>query len=300
MNKPAVSIVIPVYNAGTYLAEALASVLSQTFINWHLTILDDGSTDTSMQIAHRFAAVDQRITVREDGQNRGLVYRLNQMVSLSDAPLIARMDADDIMHPDRLARQVETFIARPELDVLGSAAYALDHRSEPYGFKAALPIPATPAGFLTSSPLIHPSVMYRREWLLQHRYDAQYERAEDYALWWTAHTTSTMDNLYEPLLYYRERGLPYRGKYRRSSEAYRRLLRLVGQQPEWRAQTIRAIVVSHLKDLAYDVAALLGREQVLIERRSRHLTARERLDAQLGLRTIQTRAAAVLTSTSGN
>lgn len=283
MNALHVCVIIPVFNAAPYLPEALASVMIQTHPNWTMIVLDDGSTDESLEIARRFAAADPRITVRHDGQNRGLVARLNQMVDLTDAPLIARMDADDIMHPQRLATQAQAFERQPDLDVLGSAAYALDQASQPYGFKEALAIPETTAGFLTGAPLIHPSVMLRREWLAAHPYDPQYERAEDFALWWTTHRNSRLANLPEPLLFYRERGLPYRGKYRRTSEAKRRLMRQIGRQPAWRRLSRRVIAASYLKDFIYDLASWTKLESRLIERRSRPMSAAQALDAHTAL-----------------
>lgn len=283
MTSPTLCVVIPVFNAEAYLAQALASVQLQTFADWELIVLDDGSTDASVEIARAFAATDPRITVQHDGQNRGLVFRLNQMPTLTTAPLLARMDADDLMHPERLARQVEVFARRSELDVLGTAAYAIDQSSEPYGFKAAPPIPEDAAGFLAASPLIHPSVMLRRAWLAQHPYDACYERAEDYELWWRTQSHTVFMNLPEPLLFYRERGLPYRGKYRRSSQARRRLLRQIGRQAPWRGQAIQVTASTLVKDLLYDLATVTRREHLLIERRSRPLTAAELLDARLAL-----------------
>lgn len=293
MNALHVCVIVPVFNAAPYLPEALASVMLQTYPNWSMIVLDDGSTDDSLEIARRFAAVDARITVRHDSLNRGLVARLNQMVDLTDAPLIARMDADDIMHPERLARQVQAFERHPALDALGSSAYALDHASRPYGFKEAPVVPEASAGFLAGSPLIHPSVMLRREWLAAHPYDPRYERAEDFALWWTTHRTSRLANLPEALLFYRERGLPYRGKYRRTSQAKRRLMRQIGRQPAWRRLTRRVIAASYLKDLLYDLAFWTKLEDRLIERRSRPLSAAQALDAHTALAAVHRQLDAV-------
>jgi glycosyltransferase involved in cell wall biosynthesis len=288
-----VCVVLPVYNAAPYLALALASVQLQTHTQWQLVVVDDGSSDRSLTIAQTFATQDLRIRVVSDGQNLGLTRRLNQMPELSEAPLIARMDADDIMHPDRLMRQTKFFALHPELHVLGTAAYAIDHVGIPYGFKRAATIPTIPAEFLRGAPFIHPSVMMKRDWIRCHRYNPDYERAEDYELWWRTQGDSHFDNLDEPLLFYRERGLPYRGKYRRTSVAKRRVLRQVQQWKLARAAG-REWLSSHAKDMMYDVAALTGREQWLIERRSRPLSAGEALDAHMILSRVARQAQEVM------
>ena len=114
-----VTIGIPFYNAKHTLADAIRSVFAQTFQDWELILADDGSTDGSAEIARMVD--DPRVTVISDGMNRGLPYRLNKITELARADYIARMDADDLMHPERLTLQVQYLDANPAVDVVSTA-----------------------------------------------------------------------------------------------------------------------------------------------------------------------------------
>ena len=99
-----VTIGIPFYNASQFLEYAIKSVINQTYTNWELILVDDGSTDDSLSIARSFN--DQRIKILSDGVNKGLVSRLNEIILNSRGSYIARMDADDIMHFERIEKQI--------------------------------------------------------------------------------------------------------------------------------------------------------------------------------------------------
>ena len=120
-----VTIGLPFYNAEKYLALAIESVLQQTYTNWELLLLDDGSTDNSLSIAQSYAQKDSRIKVISDGKNKNLATRLNELPSLAQGLYLARMDADDIMHSARIERQLSVLKAHPEIDVLGTNAYII-------------------------------------------------------------------------------------------------------------------------------------------------------------------------------
>jgi len=102
-----ISIGISIYNAEKYLVDAINSVLEQTYENWELVLVDDGSTDNSLKIAQEFAIKDNRIRVISDGLNKKLPARLNQIINEAKYDYIARMDADDVMHPQRLEKQLQ-------------------------------------------------------------------------------------------------------------------------------------------------------------------------------------------------
>ena len=121
-----VTIGLPFYNAEKYLALAIESVLQQTYTNWELLLLDDGSTDNSLSIAQSYAQKDSRIKVISDGKNKNLATRLNELPSLAQGLYLARMDADDIMLPARIERQLAVLKAHPEIDVLGTNAYIIN------------------------------------------------------------------------------------------------------------------------------------------------------------------------------
>ena len=130
-SPPLVAVGIPFRNAEKTLEDAIRSVFAQTVQEWELFLVDDGSTDRSLEIAH--AVRDPRVNVVSDGCKRTLAPRLNQISWLASAPLLARMDADDLMHPARLERQVAYLEKKPEVDVVGSAVVSVDATLRPRG-----------------------------------------------------------------------------------------------------------------------------------------------------------------------
>jgi glycosyltransferase involved in cell wall biosynthesis len=122
---PLVSVLMPVFNTSRYLDEALRSVQVQTFADFELIVVDDGSTDGSSKVLQAFAAREprMRLITRE---NRGLIATRNELLAAARGELLAWMDSDDISLPDRFARQVEAFRSNPQLVCLGSAAQCID------------------------------------------------------------------------------------------------------------------------------------------------------------------------------
>ncbi|MFH1281197.1 MAG: glycosyltransferase family A protein, partial [Candidatus Omnitrophota bacterium] len=118
-----VSIGIPFYNSAEFIKDAIRSVFAQTYKQWELILIDDGSSDDSLSIANSIQ--DSRVRVISDGKHVGLVGRLNQIIELSRGEYIARMDADDLMHPRRIELQACYLREHPQLDAAGSAMYSL-------------------------------------------------------------------------------------------------------------------------------------------------------------------------------
>ena len=123
-----ISIILPFRNPGSYLEEAVKSVFAQTFSDWELLLMDDGSTDSSLEYLRHIR--DERVRVFSDGAARGLSFRLNELIDLARGPYIARMDADDITHPDRLAVQHEYLRECDLRTVIGTGAYSIDEHSQ--------------------------------------------------------------------------------------------------------------------------------------------------------------------------
>jgi glycosyltransferase involved in cell wall biosynthesis len=119
MEPPGISVILPVFNGAATLARALASIQAQTFENWELLVVDDGSTDNSAAIAEARAASDPRIRLLHR-PHRGLVPTLIEGCALARGTFIARMDADDVSHPDRFARQLAWFADHPEGGLCGT------------------------------------------------------------------------------------------------------------------------------------------------------------------------------------
>lgn len=262
-----VSIGIPFYNSEKYLAFAIQSVLNQSFTDFELLLLDDGSTDRSLQIARSFK--DKRITVISDGQNKGLAIRLNELSVLSRGEYYARMDADDIMETDRIKHEVEYLESHPDVDVVGSWAYTIDVANRITGEIKYTPCPDSLEDVCRHRCFIHPSVMARRQWFVENPYNTEVLRIEDFELWSRTIKQYKFANLPQHLLFYRTVGLPYLSKYLQSNKGERQVLRhLKGiVSHRW-----KYILKSYLKCGLYIAFTLLSLQKQLVRRRSHSLS----------------------------
>jgi len=202
---PLVTIAMPIFNGGSFLRIALASMVAQTFADWELLLIDDGSNDGAVDALPR--PLDPRIRVISDGTNQGLATRLNQAITLAQGKFLARMDQDDVAHPERLERQLRYMDANPETDLLGTRCVTI---SEDNKVLESVPFRQSHEdicrhpwlGFY----LAHPSWLGRTAWFRQHRYaDPAPFRCEDQELLLRAHAVSTYHALESPLLAYRLR-----------------------------------------------------------------------------------------------
>lgn len=200
---PLVSIGLPVLNAENTLAAAIRSVLNQTYKNWELLVVDDGSVDQSLQVAHSIR--DDRIRIVAGGERRGISARLNQLIEVSRGKYFARMDGDDLAFPSRIERQVSYLEAHPEIDLLGTAVIVFRNDG---GIVGRLPVKESHAA-ICAHPwsgfyLPHPTWMGRRKWFARHGYDERANGAEDQHLLFRTYQTSRFACLPEVLLGYRE------------------------------------------------------------------------------------------------
>lgn len=200
MRMPTISILMPVYNCAAYIREAINSMLEQTLSDFELIIIDDASTDATPQIISSYD--DERIQFVQKPVNTGLIASLNQGIDIAKGKYLARMDGDDISHPDRLARQVAYMEAHPSVVLCGSY-YEVISTSE------IIEVPCTHAEIkrtlLEKCAFQHPTVMMKRSFMIDHqlRYNEGYKAAEDYELWSRIVALGEVANLSEVLLYYR-------------------------------------------------------------------------------------------------
>ena len=118
MNKPLVSITSAFYNTGPMILDMIKSVFAQTFTDWELLLLDDGSTDNTLELVQSID--DPKVKVFTNGQNKGRSFSLNRLTNLANGKYIARMDSDDMSSTNRIAKQVELMESQPEVDVCGA------------------------------------------------------------------------------------------------------------------------------------------------------------------------------------
>lgn len=203
-----ISVGIPFYNAENFLSDTITSIISQTYKNWELILVDDGSSDSSLKIANYYAQKNSRIRVISDGKNKKLPIRLNQLISESKGDYIARIDADDIMHPQRLEKQIDFLQKNQQYDLVSSGLISINNQNEVKGFRCVSQLYDEFSKPSLTYPVVHPSVMARKSWYLRNQYSERYPRAEDFELW----TRSIINNdfrmavLPDLLLYYREEG----------------------------------------------------------------------------------------------
>ncbi len=272
LTDPLVSVILPVYNGAETLSVALRSVLMQSFEDFEIILLNDASTDNSLQMANSFN--DSRLRIVSEDINRGLAYRLNQGIDLARGRYIARMDQDDICLPERFARQLEFLEKKPDIDLLGCRAVAFQSLSNIIGL---MPFRATHEeicghpwrGFY----LYHPTWMGRSQWFRRFRYRIpEVFLAEDQELLIRSYPQSRFACLDDVLLAYRKKGF-FMSKTLR---ARRSLLRAQLMHFMSRRQYLNAALalVSTLSKIAVDrIAAIPGFEYVYFCRMSEPVSA---------------------------
>ena len=198
---PHVSVIMPIYNGGKYLKEALDSILNQTYKDFELILLNDCSTDDSETII--FSYEDSRIVYIKNNVNLGLIKTLNKGLDVAKGKFIARMDQDDIAISSRFEKQISIFKQYPEIGVCGTwftcfseemSQRTLQHPENDEDIKISL---------LGRSSLGHPTVMMRKSAIADAKYDEDYNSAEDYEFWTRLSRITKLHNIPEALLLYR-------------------------------------------------------------------------------------------------
>lgn len=200
-----VSILLPVYNAEDYIGETLSSLISQTYRDLEILVIDDGSTDNSNKIIKDFAEEDNRVRLVEQ-KNEGLISTLNKGLSLCKGEYIARMDADDISFANRIERQVDFLDVHSEVGIVGSSVILFgDDVSDSLSLKPENH-ELNLANLLFAPCFAHPSVMIRKRLIEKHNfhYDLNYQHCEDYKLWVDMAFETKLANISEPLVKYRQ------------------------------------------------------------------------------------------------
>ena len=205
-DMPRVSVLIPVYNCERYLQQALESILRQTMADFEVLVLDDGSSDRSVEIAKAIAVRDQRVIVAEGG-HCGVVAQRNRGIALARADLVAMMDADDIASPDRLAVEVAFLEKHPEVCAVGAQVLRIDSDGLPIDFwKLPERHEDIDEAHIEGRPgaIVNPTVMMRRDVVQQiGGYRANYDSAEDYDLFLRLGEVGRLANVRGVLLRYR-------------------------------------------------------------------------------------------------
>lgn len=203
---PYVTIAIPFFNPGCAFRNSIRSVFAQTHQKWELILIDDGSSDGSLEFASSIH--DERVRVVSDGKNKRLAARLNEVAQIANYDYIARMDADDMMHPSRIEKQLQFLIDNPKIDLVSSGVYSLTNSNLPIGSRCVgVDHQITAKSLLDGNcGILNAAVVARREWFLRNPFKEELRRAQDANLWLQAYSRNDLKVkvLCDPLYFYRE------------------------------------------------------------------------------------------------
>jgi glycosyltransferase involved in cell wall biosynthesis len=202
---PLVSVIIPVKNAGKFVGAAIKSIVDQTYKNWEMIIVDDGSTDKTGKILKKFAKKDKRITVITHDISKGIGASLNLALTKTKGLFIARMDGDDVSLPNRLAVQVHFLQKNPKVVAVGGQAEMIDGEGEIFAFKH---FPTDPQKLremiMWMVPIQHPIMMARASAYKKCHYDESYATAEDVEMFMQLLQYGEFGNVSEVVYQYRK------------------------------------------------------------------------------------------------
>jgi glycosyltransferase involved in cell wall biosynthesis len=240
--NPKITVLMPAYNAGKYIGEAIQSVLNQSYSDWELLIVNDGSTDDTVEIVESYD--DSRIRLLNNPENLRLIKTLNRGLEEARGELIARLDADDLATPLRLELQVAALEAHPELVMVGGRSNVIDstgaclHRGEDRF------LPSSPGAIRLASmffnPFRHSAVTFRRATILElGGYPATMQNVEDFALWSRLIDKYDTVNLDDVVCDYRQHGESVMSQAKKQSAVNLDEPRLAITQPVYTANALR-------------------------------------------------------------
>jgi glycosyltransferase involved in cell wall biosynthesis len=201
---PKITILMSVYNGLPFLEDSIQSILNQSFKDFEFLIIDDCSSDTSLEVLETYIKKDERIRLIKNNKNQGLGYNLKKGVELAKGDYIARMDDDDISLPHRLQTQYDFATKNPDIDIIGSYATDIDENGNEKGLRK-MPISNDDIiKYIWTCPIIHPTAFIKKEALIKAGSYGNEKRRQDYALWFRcAKAGLKFANIPEPLLKYR-------------------------------------------------------------------------------------------------
>ncbi len=259
---PAVSVLLSVHNGARYLRPAIDSILGQTWTDFEFLIIDDASTDATPELLDTYT--DERIRILRNAENRGLTASLNRGLLAARAPLLARMDADDVAYPQRLERQLAYFERHPETILLGAACRNVDGDGRRIRINR---LPETDAELriwqLFRNSFVHPLVMMKTDLARREGFNEQLYAAQDYDLWVRLSAHGPIANLPEPLLDYRVHGgsisaTKLQQQLETVTRVHERQLRAWGVQPTPEQLHIHRVIGQTMAPTRIDEAAALA------------------------------------------
>jgi glycosyltransferase involved in cell wall biosynthesis len=287
MHTPLVSVGIPFFNREKCLIDSIRSIFAQTFQDWELILVDDGSTDKSLELAQSIDDPKVRV-LPPDGINKRLPARLNQIVQVARGQFIAHMHSDDLCHPERFATQLEFFNSHPDVDVVGTSSYILDQHRQPM---QKLIVPETHQDIFKDKvrfvSVCHPTVMARSQWFRRFHYMETLFATEDYELWLRSCNSSVFANVLKPL-YFKDDLLFFSfTKYARSKLTGAKVIKAYHAPELSKSKFISYTARRYWQIARYAVYTMLGLSHLLVQRRYQPLALQESLEANRALDAIK-------------
>jgi glycosyltransferase involved in cell wall biosynthesis len=277
-SAPLVSVGMPVFNVEKTILEAVESICYQTFTDWELLVIDDGSTDGTGELLARIS--DPRVRVITHHENVGLGQRLNEAVAQARGEYFARLDGDDISYPERLQMQLDYVRAHPNVDVAGCWMILLDDERRPFG---AWRPPEQHAAIARrpyhSILLAHPTYFGRREWFVKNPYPPEFVRMQDQILLMHTARHSTFANLQRTLVGYHQPALDVGTALRRRMTAIANAARFFIRKKQY-ANVARNVLSNSAMAVLEFVAEITRLRHRLLIHRVRPLSAREEAEWQ--------------------
>lgn len=260
MNTYIISIIMSLKNDEKYLPTCINSIINQTYSNWELLIFNDGSTDKTLETLQSYQ--DKRIIVYTETASKGLAERLNFLISKAKGDFIARMDGDDLMHSERLEKQVEFLKTNKNIDVVGSYATVIDENGKELGVRTGDPVAKNAFEiFIKNRFLIHPSIIVRKEFYEENKYDPEFERAEDYELWLRTFDKYSFAVIKQPLIDYRV----YKNTFKKAAKSHFFSIKALHKHKKKFTiyQYLLVINYTRLKFLLYSLLAINSKNKFL-------------------------------------
>jgi len=270
-----ISIGIPFYNAEKFLLNAIKSVFAQTHTKWELILIDDGSTDNSLKIAKSIN--DSRVRVISDGKNKKLASRLNEIVQLAKYDLIARMDADDLMSPTRLEKQLKILIENQKIDLVTTGLFSVTDDLKPIGIRWHQNTSITFNEVIQKKGcgVVHAAILAKKDWFLRNKYNQSLKIAQDFELWVRTYYKNDfkIHLLQEPLYYYREESSATAKKMLMAYKYDRTVFNNYAGK-----QKIQLILKSFLKSLIVSILNKINRMDLILNKRSNTFSDKKLLE----------------------
>ena len=278
-----ISIGIPFYNAEKYLADAIRSVFAQTYQDWELILIDDGSIDGSLEIAK--SVDDSRVRVFSDGKNKKLAARLNEITKLAKYDYIARMDADDLIFPNRLELQMKCFEKNSNLDMVTTGVYSVLNNLEIKGIRgASFENPDFVDVLSRKVGITHAALIIKKSWYERNKYDESLSIAQDLDLW--IRTVKKNDlkvkSISDPLYIYREED---NVNFKKMLRAYRNERKMIRKYSD--SLNTKIIMKSYLKTILVIILGSMNKIHLLQAKRgTKNITIADKSKLADALRTI--------------